>query len=471
MLAWMTRKTNTVYLTHISAGNVVLMLEYASGDAAAVNLDASGQEQIEKSAETVTQVIPGAPIRGFRLFGHQEKFADLARVLSTIAPAGKHVALPAGTELQFLPSEARMRVRRNVPGPTPGAVPTSANKKTRVLVVDDSETIRKLLSQVFSSDPQIECVGTIDNPLNVLAAIDRLSPDVITLDIHMPQMDGVTLLKRILETRSLPAVMISALSREEGGAVLDALEAGAVDYIQKPSLSELPTLAPLICEKIKNARAARVHRPRAHTGQALPFSSAPFDTNYLIAIGSSTGGTEALKHVLTGLPAEIPPIVIVQHIPPVFSKAFAERMNNLCPFEVKEAENGDLVVPGKVFIAPGGMQMRVKAVGADLKIVVEDTPPVNRHKPSVDVLFDSVEQLKRSKVVAGILTGMGGDGARGLLALRKQGAATFAQDEATSVVYGMPREAARLGAAQKILPLDQVAGFLAQSARKVAKAG
>jgi two-component system, chemotaxis family, protein-glutamate methylesterase/glutaminase len=393
--------------------------------------------------------------QSFRLLGDEALFPQLeaALVAAHLAP-GKHIGFTTAlTELVFIPAENRIRVKK------PEAE-VAQGKKTRVLVVDDSETIRKLLAQVFSGDPTIECVGTVANPLNAMAAIEKLQPDVITLDIHMPQMDGVTLLKKILAEKLLPVVMISALSREEGGAVLDALEAGAVDYIQKPSLKELAVAGPAICEKIRNASQARVVRPTRTIFQPRPAQAGEMDLGYLLLLGSSTGGTEALKHVLTGLPESIPPILIVQHIPPVFSKAFAERMNQLCPFEVKEGSDGDEVCPGRAIIAPGGMQMRVVMGSQGLRIVVEDTPPVNRHKPSVDVLFDSAVALNRKNMLAGILTGMGGDGARGLLKLRAKGARTFAQDEATSVVYGMPREAARLGAAEKIVALGDVAPLL-----------
>lgn len=420
----------------------------------------------------------------FRLLGEKVGVEKLSSVISKLGiTTGKHVDLvEPSTPVHFIPAEGRLRIpsgdtKTQVQSPPSNSVhsPHSSNshnshKKIRVLVVDDSETIRKLLHRVFSQDPEIECVGTIELPSLVDQAIQNLKPDVITLDIHMPEMDGVTLLKQIAPKYRIPTVMISSLSREEGTFVLEALESGAVDYIQKPSMQELPLLAPIICEKIKNASLAKMSAVRIQprdpktTQKRTQLFTGKIDASYLIAIGSSTGGTEALREVLTSLPEHIPPIVIVQHIPPIFSKAFADRMNQLCPFEVKEAQNGDIATPDRVLIAPGGKQMRLEGKGEFHRVVIEDTPPVNRHKPSVDVLFDSIAHLKRKKVVAGILTGMGGDGARGLLRLHETGAEVFAQDEASCVVYGMPKEAIRFVPSAKVLPLLEVSDFLIRCA-------
>jgi len=343
------------------------------------------------------------------------------------------------------------------------------SRTLKVLVVDDSETIRNLLSKVISSDPLLECVGTVAMPSLVEAAIERYKPDVLTLDIHMPEMNGVELLKKLMPKYRLPALMISSLSIEDGTLVLDALEAGAVDYIQKPSFEELKVVAPLICEKIKSAASANV---KTKAIRRVSLANQAMDSQRPVLIGSSTGGTEALREILTALPKQIPPIVIVQHIPPIFSKAFADRLNLLCEFEVKEAVDGDAVIPNRVLIAPGGMQMSLREASGTLFVKIENSAPVNRHKPSVDVLFDSAVKIKSRKFVAGILTGMGADGARGLLALRSAGARTFAQNEATCVVYGMPREAVKLNAAEKIVALDDIAAqlvsFCQETKRKTA---
>lgn len=342
-------------------------------------------------------------------------------------------------------------------------------RRTRVLIVDDSAPVRKLLTAVLSEDPELEVVGAIELPRMAEEAIERLKPDVMTLDIYMPEMNGVELLKRTLAKRVLPTVMISSLSLEEGGLVLDALEAGAVDYVQKPSMSELAIIAPIIREKIRNAAKAKVIRggaPRRAPGSTQSASGVlsfdRIDSTSLIAIGASTGGTEALKWVLTSWPQKTPPILIVQHIPAVFSKAFADRMNQLCAMEVREAVDGDVVEPSVCLIAPGGKQMKVRQTRDGLRVVIDDSSPVNRHKPSVDVLFDSLAETTGLKISAGILTGMGADGARGLLKLRQAGARTLAQDEATSVVYGMPREAAKIGGAEEIVPISAVAETFAR---------
>lgn len=361
-----------------------------------------------------------------------------------------------GPEIYFYAEGARLRVSETAPA-SPVISPKSVSK-IRVLIVDDSTTIHQLLSKIFEQSPEIEVVGMVADPFKVETAVRDLKPDVMTVDIHMPGMDGVTLLKTLLPKYPIPAVLVSSISMEEGSHVLNGLEAGAVDHIQKPTFEGIVKFAPEIIEKIKVASTIKVKT--AATRSIIPShrSLSPLNMSYIVAIGASTGGTEALKVVLSQLPPQVPPILIVQHIPPVFSTAFAKRLNEICPFEVKEAQDGDEVQPGKVYVAPGGLQMSVVRKGLQLKVCVQDTEPVNRHKPSVDVLFNSLAVHGGKKMVGVILTGMGGDGAKGLLKLRQAGAKTFAQDEATSCVYGMPRVAAELGAVEKVLPLDQIAG-------------
>jgi two-component system chemotaxis response regulator CheB len=377
-------------------------------------------------------------------------------------------------------ANARLRVARDAgrdAAPSRKPLPvmpaaTAAPRRVRALIVDDSKTIRTLLTQILSQDPGIEVVGSVEDPLKAEQAIAELKPDVVTLDIHMPGLDGVELLKRYLSKHPVPTVMISSITREEGPQVFNALEAGAVDYIQKPTFAELPTHGPLIAEKVKLAALAKVRCTAVSTRGPAVFAGG-FDPSALILLGASTGGTEALKDVLTRLPADIPPILIVQHIPAVFSKAFAQRLDTLCAFDVKEAEEGDEVRPGRALVAPGGFQMEVASRGAALRVRITGAPPVNRHKPSVDHLFMSALGVARARprraLVAGILTGMGADGAAGLLELRKAGARTVAQDEATSVVYGMPRAAAERGAAERVLPLGEIAGALAELSRAKAR--
>ena len=333
-------------------------------------------------------------------------------------------------------------------------------RKKRVLIVDDSKTIRQLLTKILSSDAHLEVVGAAELPSHAEKMIEELKPDVITLDINMPEMDGVTLLQRYIGKYPIPTVMISAISMEEGNQVLRALEIGAVDYIQKPSFEELDRMAPLIIEKVRTASAIRV---RGGQGKVLQnrLTSGVLNHNIVVAVGASTGGTEALRHFFSRLPSGIPPIVVVQHIPPVFSRAFANRLAELCPFEVKEAENGDVLKPDRVLIAPGGLQMAVERGGpTGLRVNVFNGEPVNRHKPSVDVLFDSVAKELGKKAIGIIMTGMGRDGAAGMLRMHQAGARTIAQDEASCVVFGMPKEAIKLGGAEAIHPLDKIPEIL-----------
>ena len=359
-------------------------------------------------------------------------------------------------------------------------------RKIRVAIIDDSATIRKLLGTFISESPDLELVGTAENEQELRALLARgPTPDVVTLDLNMPQKPGIVLLQEILVPSRIPAVIVSTLSIEEGPTVLAALDAGAIDYVQKPSLSELGLLKDNLLEKLRGASKAKMQlsgtdmpnvasaqtsdrvrkkfgliRTRAPAG-GMTEAGDPFH-HQLIAIGASTGGTDAIRKVLMALPEEIPPIVIVQHIPGGFSKAFAERLNSSLPFAVREAQDEEVIESGMVLVAPGGYQMRVERLGDRLIARVEDTAPVNRHKPSVDTLFHSVAELKKFNRLAFLLTGMGNDGAAGLLALRKSGAYTVAQDEASSVVFGMPKEAIRLNAADRIAPLHVMPGLILQ---------
>jgi len=361
-------------------------------------------------------------------------------------------------EAYFYTDIGRLRVAEIENSSKP--VPDSSSKKKRVLVVDDSKTIRQLLTRILNSDPQLEVVGAAELPSQAKRLIAELRPDVITLDINMPEMDGVTLLKQYITDYPIPTVMISAISMEEGNLVLQAMEYGAVDYIQKPSFEEIDRMAPLIIEKVKIAASVRVRLKQASSHVKSPAISGKLNQKVIVAIGSSTGGTEALRVFFTKLPAGIPPMIVVQHIPPVFSKAFANRLAELCAFEVKEAEDGDLVQPDRVLIAPGGMQLKLVTCSSGYKVSVFDGAAVNRHKPSVDVLFDSVSELIGKNAIGIIMTGMGKDGAAGLLKMRKAGARTIAQDEHSCVVFGMPKEAIKLGAAEVIEPLEEISTVL-----------
>lgn len=338
--------------------------------------------------------------------------------------------------------------------------------KTRVLIVDDSAAMRQLLTQILSSDPTIEVVGTAPDPYFAREKILKLEPDVLTLDVEMPRMDGLTFLEKLMSGHPMPVVMVSSLTQKGCDVTLRALELGAIDFFPKPTIDVLQGVgagAEQIIEKVKTAARARVSK-RTVSNRSTPTrlsSVAPTNfrmTHQIIAIGASTGGTEALKEVLMALPADTPGIVIVQHMPPGFTASFAERLNGLCAIRVKEAQDGDRVLPGHALIAPGSLHTSLERSGAEYCVRVALGPPVNRHRPSVDVLFDSVAKYAGRNAVGAVLTGMGDDGARGLRRMRDAGARTIAQDEASCVVFGMPKEAIAHGGAEVVLPLKKIAG-------------
>jgi two-component system chemotaxis response regulator CheB len=346
--------------------------------------------------------------------------------------------------------------------------------RTRVLVVDDSALMRRLVTQVLSQDPAIEVVGAAPDPIEAAALLERLAPDVLTLDVEMPRMDGLTFLGQVMGQRPMPVVMVSSLTAAGGATTLRALELGALDFVTKPRATvpgDAQWFAADLAAKVKMAARARVRARPASSASASaaavrPVSAvpAPRGTSTLLALGASTGGPDALLQLLQALPAHAPGVVIVQHMPEHFTKSFAERLDSVCRIRVKEAEDGDAVLAGRALLAPGGRHMELARTGAGSIVRVYDGERVNRHRPSVDVLFDSCARVAGSDCAAALLTGMGDDGARGLLALRRAGARTIAQDEASCVVYGMPREAAEIGAAELVLPLGEVAPKLLEFA-------
>ena len=347
-------------------------------------------------------------------------------------------------------------------------------RKIRVLVVDDSAVVRKLASEALAADPEIEVVGTAIDPYMARDKLRELSPDVLTLDLEMPRMDGLTFLRLLMERRPMPVVVMSSLTQRGSDFALEALRLGAVDFIAKPSGSfSFGDLGPQLIAKVKAAAGARI-RPAARTPTNPPIKPAPkppaasapvrqvyHNPRSLILLGSSTGGTEALREVLTQLPGDLPGIAIVQHIPATFSKSFADRLNTLCNLEVREAVDGDRLQPGLALIAPGGFHMMLQWVSDHYHVRIVNGPAIWHQRPAVDLLFKSAADCGAGPhAVAGILTGMGKDGAEGLLRLREKGATTFAQDEASCVVYGMPKVAWECGAAQQQISLDRVASFL-----------
>ncbi len=346
-------------------------------------------------------------------------------------------------------------------------------KKIRVLIVDDSALVRQLLTEMLTADSGIEVVGTANDPLMAREKIKQLNPDVLTLDVEMPKMDGITFLRNLMRLRPMPVVMVSTLTEAGADVTLQALEIGAVDFVSKPKVDiaqQLQSYQDELIEKVKAASQARVRpyteRPAADVPPKLSADavigkaarSKPFGTtDKIVAIGASTGGTEAIKDVLLGLPADFPGIVITQHIPENFSKPFADRLNRTCAMTVCEAEDGQQILAGHAYVAPGSHHLYVERSGARYICRLSDGPPVNRHRPSVDVLFRSVAQNAGQNARGVILTGMGDDGARGLREMREQGAVTIAQDENSSVVWGMPGAAVKLDAADYIKPLNKIA--------------
>lgn len=331
-------------------------------------------------------------------------------------------------------------------------------KKIKVLSVDDSALIRNIMTNIVNQQPDMEMVATAPDPIIARDLIKRFNPDVLTLDVEMPRMDGLDFLERLMRLRPMPVVMVSSLTSKGSETTLSALDLGAVDFITKPQFGlkdGMEQYSELIAEKIRIAATARVGRKLSVTVPKT-FTSPLVGNEKIIAIGSSTGGTEALRQVLIPMPPTSPGMVITQHMPPGFTRSFAERLNKLCQLTVKEAEEGDRVMPGHAYIAPGDFHMEIIRSGGSYIIKLNQLPPMNRHRPSVDMLFNSVAQSAGKNAVGVILTGMGNDGAHGLLKMRNTGAWTIAQSEKTCVVFGMPREAIALNGACEVSDLENI---------------
>ncbi|MBV6273156.1 chemotaxis response regulator protein-glutamate methylesterase [Alcaligenaceae bacterium CGII-47] len=343
-------------------------------------------------------------------------------------------------------------------------------KKIRVLCVDDSALVRSLMSEIINGQPDMEVVATAPDPLIARDLVKQHNPDVLTLDVEMPRMDGLDFLERLMRLRPMPVVMVSSLTERNSDVTMRALELGAVDFVTKPKLGlrdGLLEYSDMIADKIRAAAHSRPRRrPTDQAGPRQRLSHTTFSTTEkLIMIGSSTGGTEAIRQVLEPLPANSPAIMITQHMPAGFTRSFVQRLDGLCAVEVHEAEDGQRVLPGHVYLAPGGVaHMKLARSGANYVVKLDYSEPVNRHRPSVDVLFHSAAQVAGKNAIGVILTGMGKDGAQGMLAMRQAGALTFAQDEASCVVFGMPREALLIGAAEQAVPLDEMSERILKSA-------
>ncbi|MEY2632704.1 MAG: hypothetical protein RIR00_1358 [Pseudomonadota bacterium] len=348
-------------------------------------------------------------------------------------------------------------------------------EKIKVMIVDDSALVRQVVSQTLAADPGITVIATAADPLFALQKMSAQWPDVLIIDIEMPRMDGITFLKQVMATRPTPAIICSSLAEKGAQATFEALAAGAITVITKPRLGLKSFLEGAASELIQAVRSAaranmravgalagqRPMLPSAAAGAGLENRALSRTTDKLVAIGTSTGGTQALELVLTQLPATTVGIVVVQHMPEKFTAMFAERLNGLCAMDVLEARHGDRVLPGRALIAPGGRHMQLRRSGAQYLVEVADGPVVNRHKPSVDVLFRSVAKAAGANALGVIMTGMGDDGARGLVDMHRAGAYTLAQDEASCVVFGMPKEAIKLGGVDKVLPLNQIPAAIA----------
>jgi two-component system chemotaxis response regulator CheB len=347
-----------------------------------------------------------------------------------------------------------------------------AGSKTRVVVVDDSALVRGLLTEIIDRQPDMCCVGSAADPLVAREMIRNLNPDVITLDIEMPRMDGLDFLSRLMRLRPMPVVMVSTLTERGADVTLKALELGAVDFVAKPKIGVADGLRQLgadITDKIRTAARARVSRLATAPAASAAGGAAPaarpspmaslgrLSTEKIIFLGASTGGTEATREVLAELPADCPAVMITQHMPPGFTKSYAARLDGLCRIRVAEARDGERVLPGHAYIAPGGFHLSVERSGANYVARVQDGEPVNRHKPSVEVLFDSAARVVGRNALGVMLTGMGADGAGAMKTMRDAGSFNLVQDEASCVVFGMPREAIAHGAAHEVLPLNRIA--------------
>jgi two-component system, chemotaxis family, protein-glutamate methylesterase/glutaminase len=356
-------------------------------------------------------------------------------------------------------------------------------KRIKVLVVDDSVIFRRVLANAVESDDRLELIGTAPDAFKAVEFIEENCPDVITLDIEMPHMDGLTFLRKLMHQHPIPVIMVSSITKGNKEVCMKAYSTGAVDIIDKPqrlkSTSNLYEFYAMVCEKIIEASQANIVQKRKivlDLEQTKPpvvrmeeKTEVLGPPNTIIAIGASAGGTTAIEFILRNLPNNMPGIIITQHMPEGFTKLFADRLNDLCVMQVKEAEENDRVIPGRALIAPGGKHLVLKGSGGNYWVSLSTDAPVNRHRPSVDVMFDSVAALVKSKAIGVILTGMGGDGAKGLLAMRESGAFTIAQDKDSCVVYGMPQQAILLGAAKEIKSLKEIPNYLVDKLKGKAK--
>ncbi len=451
----------------IGGGNVINVTKVGPDNIGSLNAQIAREKLGQFKIKIVAESIGGVSGRKIRLYTDTGK-VDLKKLGANDNEVKATSKYLEETRSIVLPKEFTQPkiAEKKVVAPK---IQPRKNGPINVLIVDDSKSMRMILRKMIEKHHNMKIMAEAENAEVAQQIINKTKPDVITLDINMPGMDGVSFLKSYMPKTPIPTIMISSLNKAESGPVFESLESGAFDYIKKPSLDEIENLSSELHEVIKAAfNSHYIEKRHAPLSSKLLgiHSSEETMKDHLIAIGASTGGTEAIKDVLIDLPANVPPIVITQHIPPVFSAAFADRLNTLCKFSVKEAEDGDELLPGKAFVAPGGKHMKIVKQGPRRIIKITEDPPVNRFRPSVDYMFDSISQFTNDYVIGILLTGMGADGAKGLLKLRNNKAYTIAQDEATSTVYGMPKVAADIGAAMDIVALENISSKIANYLNK-----
>lgn len=413
-------------------------------------MDNSKQIFLVKNSESSFLEVP---VKSLKIIGNKQNFEKFSLFNKIDIPISKMVETIGAVNILFVAKNNRVSFKPLVNASTD----IKKKGKSKVLIIDDSSVIRKLLAKIINSSDELEVCAAVDGPNSAMEYLENYTPDIITLDIHMPEMDGVTFFKTFLKDKNIPTVIISSMSMQEGPMVMEALSSGVLAYIEKPEASKVA----LVGEEIKSQlrQFVNLERHRKVIMNTNTKATGNFkDSEGIIAIGSSTGGTRALEVILTSLPSRIPPILVVQHIPEVFSKAFADRLDRICPFDVKEAEHGETVKPNTVYIAKGGYQMEVSPNGKEFKLNVLDIDyPNTNFKPSVDCLFNSIFKNPKKNMVCCILTGMGRDGSEGLLKLQKIGAKTIGQNEESCVVYGMPRSANALGACDEMVHINDMA--------------
>jgi two-component system, chemotaxis family, protein-glutamate methylesterase/glutaminase len=422
--------------------------------------------QFDRAAEVIEELLTRASSigRDLRIVASPLNLGMLGSALQEKGiTIGKRVTRVGPFTVKFDKGHGRIQIsreeRNEVFNEGRGSRDHFGGRKIRVLIVDDSEVIGSLLKKVIESDAQMTVVGICANPLKADEMVAELKPDLLTMDIYMPEMDGVELVRRLYPKYKTPIVMISSVSKEEGPMVLEALDHGAFDYIQKPSLKPISELREMIIPRLKTA-AASVPPSLLRNDIPPPKVQGPWKKDFVVAIGSSTGGTEALKRLFQAFPDTVPPTVVAQHIPPVFSDALAKRLNSYVKFEVREAKTGDILKPNLVLIAPGGSDMRIVRSSQGLTVEVLGPHDQYRHHPSVDFLFESVAEHCGEKAVGVILTGMGSDGALGMKSMKAAGGWNIAQDESSCVVYGMPKEAVAKGGVDEVAHLDDIADVM-----------